>query len=217
VPQSFPETDTRDARPPDTRDRILDEAEALFADNGFAGTSVRDIAARADLTAASLYNHFAGKEALYAAVIERGVLPLVELMHELATGDEASGQDSEAVIRAVMQHLARRPHLPRLIHHEVVAGGSHVARLARDWVRPVLEQGVTAMKREPHPAWDAEELPLVITNWIHMVLGHFALAPLFREALDEDPLSEPMLERQTRILLEFARRVMSTRSPDVDE
>ena len=59
-------------QPPITRDRILDTAEALFAERGFAGTAVRDIAAAVGLTAASLYNHFAGKEALYAAVLERG-------------------------------------------------------------------------------------------------------------------------------------------------
>jgi DNA-binding transcriptional regulator YbjK len=52
---------------PQTRERILDVAEALFAERGFAGTSVRDIAASAGLTAASLYNHFDGKEALYDA------------------------------------------------------------------------------------------------------------------------------------------------------
>jgi AcrR family transcriptional regulator len=206
--QTTTETPAQTPRRPVTRDRILDVAEALFAERGFAGTSVREIATKADLTAASLYNHFAGKEALYVAVLQRGILPLIELMRGLDAG-ETTELESEAVIRAVMQHLASRPHLPRLIHHEVVAGGGHVARLARDWVRPLLEQGVAAMKREPRPLWDAEDFPLVIANWIHLVLGHFAMAPLFREVLDDDPLGKEMLERQTRILLEFARRLMS--------
>jgi len=46
-----------------TRERILDEAEVLFANSGFAGTSVRDIATAAGLTPASLYNHFSNKNA----------------------------------------------------------------------------------------------------------------------------------------------------------
>ena len=195
-----------------TRDRILDVAEALFAERGFAGTSMRELATNAGLTAASLYNHFAGKEALYTAVLQRGIRPLVELMQGLASRDEREVATDE-VIRQVMEHLGRRPHLPRLIHHEVVAGGSHIARLARDWVRPLLEQGLAAMKREERPLWDADELPLVIANWIHLVLGHFALAPLFREVLDADPLSREMLERQTRILRKFARRLSSASDP----
>jgi AcrR family transcriptional regulator len=168
---------------------------------------MRDIATSADLTAASLYNHFAGKEALYGAVLQRGIRPLVELMQRLEAGDDREAATDEAV-RAVMEHLGRRPHLPRLIHHEVVAGGGHIARLARDWVRPLLEQGVHQLKRDRRPLWDAEEFPLVISNWIHLVLGHFALAPLFREVFDQDPLSPEMIERQTRVLRKFARTLM---------
>lgn len=196
------------ARRPVTRDRILDVAEALFAEKGFAGTSMRDIAARADLTAASLYNHFAGKDALYTAVLERGIRPLVDLMQQLAARDEREAAVDE-VLRSVMEHLSRRPHLPRLIHHEAVAGGTHIARLARDWVRPLMEHGLAEMKRDETPAWEPDEYGLVIANWIHLVLGHFALAPLFREVLDDDPLSPEMLERQTRILRKFARRLMT--------
>jgi AcrR family transcriptional regulator len=198
----------RTATPPVTRDRILDEAEALFAERGFAGTSMRDIAQRAGLTAASLYNHFEGKDALYAAVLQRGIRPLVDLMQGLAARDESDDAASE-VLRAVMEHLGRRPHLPRLIHHEALAGGAHLARLARDWVRPMMEHGVAQMKREGDPLWEPDELPLVIASWIHLVLGHFALAPLFREVFDEDPLSPAMLRRQTGILHKFARRVMT--------
>lgn len=207
--QAVTDTDRPTSSAPVTRDRILDVAEALFAERGFAATSMRDIAADADLTAASLYNHFAGKDALYAAVLQRGILPLVELMQQLATREEREDAVDE-VLRSVMEHLSRRPHLPRLIHHEAVAGGTHLARIAKDWVRPLLEHGMAEMKREPEPIWSEDELPLVIANWIHLVLGHFALAPLFREVLDEDPLSQEMLQRQTRILRKFARRLMST-------
>lgn len=197
------------ATPPVTRDRILDEAEARFADRGFAATSMRDIAQGAGLTAASLYNHFAGKEALYEAVLQRGIRPLVDLMRDLAAREPQPDAVDE-VLRQVLEHLARRPHLPRLIHHEVVAGGGHIARLARDWVRPMMEHGIAQMKREPDPIWDDDELPLVIASWIHLVLGHFALAPLFREVFDEDPLSPEMIRRQAGVLRKLARSLVSS-------
>ena len=199
--------------PPVTRDRILDVAEALFAQHGFAGTSMREIAAQAGLTAASLYNHFDGKDDLYSAVLQRGIRPLIDLMRQLSDseGGEAA---TDALIRAVMEHLARRPHLPRLIYHEAIAGGSHIARLARDWVRPLVEHGLAEMKRESPGHWEPEEFPLVIASWIHLILGHFALAPLFRDVFDEDPLAPEMLERQTRVLLKLARTTMSTDDTD---
>ena len=199
--------------PPVTRDRILDVAEALFAQHGFAGTSMREIAAQAGLTAASLYNHFDGKDDLYSAVLQRGIRPLIDLMRRLAES-EGGEVATEALIRAVMEHLARRPHLPRLIYHEAIAGGSHIARLARDWVRPLVEHGLAEMKRESPGHWEPEEFPLVIASWIHLILGHFALAPLFRDVFDEDPLAPEMLERQTRVLLKLARTTMSTDDTD---
>ena len=126
---------------PVTRDRILDAAEALFAERGFAGTSVRDIASNVGLTAASLYNHFPSKDALYAAVLERGIRPLIELLRDRPSGPPAPDA-AEQLVAAVMEHLASRPRLPRLIYHEVVAGGGHIAELTRDWVAPALAQGL---------------------------------------------------------------------------
>ena len=55
---------------PSTRERILSEALDLFARNGFAGTSVRQIARAVGLRESSLYNHFEGKEAIYHALID---------------------------------------------------------------------------------------------------------------------------------------------------
>jgi AcrR family transcriptional regulator len=194
---------------PQTRERILDVAEALFAARGFAGASMREIAGAADLTAASLYNHFEGKDALYAAVLERGIRPLVLLMQSRAGQD--GDDNAAALVGEVMEHLRTRPHLPRLIQLEVLTGGEHLVRLARDWVRPLLEYGVAEMKRERAP-FDPDEYPLVIAAWIHLILGHFTMAPIFREALDEDPLAPRLLERQTRFLQKLAR-LLSSSSP----
>ena len=62
-----------------TAARILDAAEELFAERGYAGTTLRDVAGRVGVRNPSIYNHFAGKEALYQAVLERVVGPVLEL------------------------------------------------------------------------------------------------------------------------------------------
>src|SRR6202789_114310 len=56
-----------------TRERIVDEAMALFSQNGYAATSIAKIEAAAGLTpgAGGIYHHFASKEAVLAAGIER--------------------------------------------------------------------------------------------------------------------------------------------------
>ncbi|MEE8580920.1 MAG: TetR/AcrR family transcriptional regulator [Myxococcota bacterium] len=196
-----------------TADRILDAAEELFAERGLAGTAVRDIAARVGLTPASLYNHFESKQVLYEAVLERGIRPLLSLLQEASAGDPERDW-GEHVIEAVMAHLGSRPHLPRLIQHEAVSGAAHLSRLARRWILPTLSQALAAVKREGGLArWDEEELPLLVVAWLNIVVGHFAMAPLFAEVFHEDPLSEKNLARQTRFLRKLARRISRPANP----
>src|SRR6478672_8382007 len=60
----------------DTKKRILDVAERLFADQGFAGTSLRGIIADAGVNLAAVHYHFRSKEALLEAVLIRRIGPL---------------------------------------------------------------------------------------------------------------------------------------------
>jgi AcrR family transcriptional regulator len=213
APQSTPAA----AEPPSTvltRDRILDAAEALFAERGLAGTAVRDISGQVGLTPASLYNHFSGKQSLYEAVLERGVRPLVELMQSLP---DRGPQTSTDVIDAIMQQLARRPHLPALIQHEVMTGGANLVRLAHSWVEPMVEHGIAAMRRSGSPLWSEDEYPLLISAWLSLVLGHFTLSPMTREIFDDDPLSRANLARQTEFLRKLAGLMMDASPPPTAE
>jgi len=62
----------------DTKESILDQAEALFAEHGYRGTSLRQITAAAHVNLAAVSYHFGSKEGLVAAVIGRRIVPLNE-------------------------------------------------------------------------------------------------------------------------------------------
>jgi len=66
----------------DTKQRILDAAEELFARNGFHGTSLRTITGKAGVNLAAVNYHFGSKEALIEAVFERRLTPLNSLRME---------------------------------------------------------------------------------------------------------------------------------------
>lgn len=190
-----------------TADRILDAAEALFAQHGLAGTAVRDIASQADLTPASLYNHFASKQDLYEAVLARGIRPLIEILEEAAATQQ--GPDwGDHIIQVVMEQLSRTPHLPRLIQHEAVAGGEHLVSIARRWIRPPVAQAMAAAKLNASDSgWDDDEMPLLVAAWLNLIFGHFSMAPLLGEVFDRDPLLPDQLARQTQFLRKLARRL----------
>lgn len=54
-----------------TKSRILDEALVLFAENGYKGTNLRELASRLGLSKSALYKHYAGKEDIWNALLDR--------------------------------------------------------------------------------------------------------------------------------------------------
>jgi len=186
-----------------TRERILDAAEQLFAERGLAGTAVRDIAAGVGLNPASLYNHFAGKDVLYEAVLERGLQPVMELLVELSSGEQTRDTEDRAIDR-VVTHLAGSPNLAKLIHYETLAGGERLARIGGKWLAPIYMRGIEALQRSRAlEQWSQEELPLLMVAFQSLILGYFTMAPLLQQAFGVDATSPEGLARQT----EFLRKV----------
>lgn len=111
---------------PTTHEKILDAAEKLFADNGFRGTSLRQITHLAGVNLAAVNYHFGSKEALYVEVISRRVDPLN--VARLARLDEAIaaagaqppplGQVMEILVRPVFE-----------VHQDPTRGGPHIVRI----------------------------------------------------------------------------------------
>ena len=99
-----------------TRQRIVQQCLPLFADAGFDGVSMRQVAGATDLTTAALYYHFPDKEQLYLAVVEdcfsQRVTPLLP-------GPHASEPDPwlrlEAFISAFVALLVNVPSFQRLM------------------------------------------------------------------------------------------------------
>jgi len=63
---------------PQRREQLLEVGRKLFADKGFEGTSVEEIAAKAGVSKPVVYEHFGGKEGLYAVVVDREIRTLLD-------------------------------------------------------------------------------------------------------------------------------------------
>ncbi len=103
-----------------TRQAIIDAAHQLFIDQGYAGTSMREIAERSGLALGGIYNHFPNKEAIFVAVILNRhpffqILPLLKA----ASGDTIEEFVRNAA-RNMVEELGRRPDFVKLLFVEVV-------------------------------------------------------------------------------------------------
>ena len=70
------------------REQLLDVGRRLFAERGLEGTSIEEIAARADVSKPVVYEHFGGKEGLYAVVVDREVERFLAMATRLLEGDD---------------------------------------------------------------------------------------------------------------------------------
>src|SRR3989442_4377189 len=87
----------------DTKQRILDSAERMFADYGFAGTSLRAIIADAKVNLAAIHYHYRSKEALFDAVILRRLQPINRERLELLDACERSATDGQPTLEQVLE------------------------------------------------------------------------------------------------------------------
>lgn len=91
---------SNDARPLDTRERLLDAAERLFAERGFNGVSSRVLTDEADANSAAMHYHFGSKEALIREVFERRLGP-INAQRERLMAEAIAAQDPPDVARVL--------------------------------------------------------------------------------------------------------------------
>lgn len=201
-----------------TRDAILDAGERLFAGRGISGVSMREIAAEAGLrNQASLYHHFRDKDDLYAAVIERGIAPVAELVVEAQRIWEAVGAgaplrpgDMDAVVDRLLDHLAANPAFPRLIQRASLDDARFLRTTFARLVQPLYAEGVRLLAGTVGP-WQSADLPHVAAGLFHMIFGCFANAAMFEAVTGQDLHGPAAVAHQRRFLKTAIAQLLGVR------
>jgi AcrR family transcriptional regulator len=167
-----------------TRGRILEAAASLFAERGFEGTRVEEIASRACVNKASLYYHVGGKATLYEAILAEWVAQVLqEVRRETLPG--MSPEERLAAIPRVLQRLIQAyPHYPRIMIREVAAGARRLTPPVTHLMAQLLELEARII-REGVARGCFRDVP-VLSVHILLVVGtvvHFAALPTFEEKL----------------------------------
>jgi len=98
-----------------TRERILEAAEAVFADNGYHDALVDEIGKRTSMSKGGLYFHFPSKERLFFAVMDRLADKLVQRAVNAAAKADSPIQAAVAALEAVLSTLSVQKRLARLL------------------------------------------------------------------------------------------------------
>ena len=192
-----------------TAQRLLDEAQILFASQGYDATSLRQIATAADIKEPGIYNHFASKEALYEAVLNRALTPLANAMADSVSqaGDIRDYTDLPALMTEL---LWAHPEMAGLFQ-QALQGDAESAgtRLMQRWLHALFEQGVDSLKVLGSLAdTDKATLAINVLAMFNLTTGYFLSQRAFNMMADGSLNSAENVARQKALLRKVVRAML---------
>ncbi len=186
-------------------EEILDTATRLFAENGFAGTSIQDLADAVGIHKASLFHYFSSKDVLYEAVLDRLVGSLREPLARIYESGGSYAERLDAVTETLVIVFGSHPYAARLLLREVMDRGPIMRGKRLEAILDVLEAGAAWVRAGQKTGAFAEDDPKqIILTALGVHLIPFALAELVERYMGRNAFDPSFVAARLR----SARRQM---------
>ncbi|MGV0033665.1 MAG: TetR/AcrR family transcriptional regulator [Candidatus Azotimanducaceae bacterium WSBS_2022_MAG_OTU7] len=179
---------TIDRSAPDTQEKILDAAECLFVEHGYAATSLRAIATMAGVNLAATNYHFGSKKNLFASVFQRRVQPINE--QRLLLLKQLEESERPLTVRALLECFFAPLTEPVNRNNDVPALIGRIYAEPESLTKPILEQafGETATRYQLAIAEVFPDIPTEELSWrFHFMIGSMIHLLQFNTPLGAEP------------------------------
>lgn len=160
----------------DKKEHIINVAIELFAEKGFEGTSIRDLAAKADVNIAMVNYYFGSKDKLFEAMVEHKSTYMKERLEEISNDKKKTEiQKIDAVVEIYVNRILSQHHYHRLIHQEIMLQqreGVHKSIISMfsknlQIIKNIIDQGI---KKKVFKKVDVELTAATLTGTINQVM-----------------------------------------------
>ena len=180
------------------KEEIVAEATRLFAERGYEGASMGDLAERVGLRKASLFHHFASKDVLYGTVLTQLMEGLQRAVLTAATSEGSFEERLDAMCDAITMTLGAQPYAARLLVREVMDWGpvirDRLGRTVQDVLAASLEFAKAGQREGAfNPELDATQ---AIVSLIGVHFMPFAIGDLIERFTGTSPFHAAFLEER---------------------
>jgi TetR/AcrR family transcriptional regulator len=206
-------------RPTDTRDRVLQVAQALFAERGYRGASLRDIAKRIGIKAPSLLHHFPSKQQLYLAVLDKMFESLEDAANAIAWGRESRQERMRQAVTDAIDFIASRPDFVRIMWKEMADESGVGRQVLKRRLPPLFSTAVNFIFRGQRDGEFRAEVDPLHFMWSlnSITIGYFTTAAMIRRLWSMNLLEPAMIDRRKREVLDMVERTLFTSKPQTPE
>ena len=125
-------------KPGKTAEKILKAARKVFAENGYSGAHVDEIAERAGVNKATLYYQIGDKDTLYANVIHRVLGNTAQNIAAAVDKVDHPEEKLKVYINCIAANVDKNPELPSIMMREIAADGAHLPHVVVEDIVAVL-------------------------------------------------------------------------------
>lgn len=156
-----------------TQRKLLDAALQAFAENGFQGTSTRDIAERAGVHHPLITYHFKNKEQLWRAAADRVFARFIRLLLTVQeeTADAAPRERMAAMIRAYVHYAAENPALHKVLFQESSHANPRLEWLVDKYMKPLFAVASADLQQLQNSGIAPPGDPALLFNMIRVSAG----------------------------------------------
>ncbi len=199
-------------RQPDTRERVLQVAQALFAERGYRGTSLRDIAKRIGIKAPSLLHHFPSKQQLYLAVLDKMFESLEDAANAIAWGRGSRQERMRRAVGDALDFIAGHPDFVRIMWKEMADESGVGRQVLKRRLPPLFSTAVNFIFRGQRDGEFRSEVDPLHFMWSlnSITIGYFTTAAMIRRLWSMNLLEPAMIERRKREVIDMVERTLFT-------
>ena len=183
----------------DTKEKILEAADRLFAEVGYDAAATREIAEMSGVNKALIHYHYENKEALFTIILDRYYERLAAALAKSVEAEGTALERMKRLIDAYVDFLSENRNFARTVQREA-SGGKHIERIRAHMV-PIYRMGMELL-HGAYPNTRSGDLAAeqLLTTYYGMAVTYFTYGDVLEFLIKKDPFSKRELEKRRKHL-----------------